>query len=565
VSLALTWDWLASGYPGFGRVQWTMTTIGAALVLFSKPLTDLLIKTAGLEKEILLRGLSKTLLGGVGLFACLHLIVSMRWGMELDTAILHYIAFLISEHDYRPYQDIFDINMPGSYLVHIAIGKLLGYSDSGFRLANVFWLLCITSITWLIMARISRMAAFAACSIFVIFYVGGGPTLTLQRDLIGTLPIAIAVYLLLKAHTSRQPFWMPLLVGFCCGTAMMIKPHMLVALPVALLFPALVKHGADIFALSSVKQLGKNCAFLALGAGLAIAPCFLWAISKGGAGAFLEMFSEFVPLYAQIDGGLQVTEEKRYFSAWSERFFQFGDRGILALTGLFGIIAALFGGSSQATRHTALLTLAMLLAFSLYVMVPNKYWTYHWTPFLYFSCLASGLIFRPFTPGKYSATRRLVGFGLFVFAVSSVSLPLNSVSRQLSADWVHLPNKGRVEHLADYLERNLKPGEYIQPLDWGSDSLHAMLKAKVKIATPFIYDFQFYHHVSNPYIQDLRKRFIKNLNSNPPKFVIDIKTKHQLSGHDVSREFPELWEFLEKFYTPVHETENLLIFAVNRS
>lgn len=54
------------------------------------------------------------------------LVQSFGWRLHFDTAVMHYIAYLINEHGFAPYRDIFDINMPGSYLVHMAVGKLLG-------------------------------------------------------------------------------------------------------------------------------------------------------------------------------------------------------------------------------------------------------------------------------------------------------------------------------------------------------------------------------------------------------------------------------------------------------
>ena len=119
------------------------------------------------------------------------LVQSFGWRLQFDTAVMHYIAYLINEHGFAPYRDIFDINMPGSYLVHMAIGKLLGYSDLAFRVADVTWLLATLTVTWLIMKPAGQIAAWATCLLFGLIQIGSGPYMGFQRDFIAILPIAI--------------------------------------------------------------------------------------------------------------------------------------------------------------------------------------------------------------------------------------------------------------------------------------------------------------------------------------------------------------------------------------
>lgn len=47
--------------------------------------------------------------------------LSLHWRMVSDNAFLHYVAYLINEHGFVPYRDIFEVNMPGTYLFHMAI------------------------------------------------------------------------------------------------------------------------------------------------------------------------------------------------------------------------------------------------------------------------------------------------------------------------------------------------------------------------------------------------------------------------------------------------------------
>ena len=68
--------------------------------------------------------------------------------------------------------------------------------------------------------------------------------------------------------------------------------------------------------------------------------------------------------------------------------------------------------------------------------------------------------------------------------------------------------RGDVDVIATFLSQRLRPSDTVQPLDVASGAVHAMLITKSLIATPFIYDFHFYHHQKRPIIRDLRGRML---------------------------------------------------------
>jgi hypothetical protein len=90
-----------------------------------------------------------------------------------------------------------------------------------------------------------------------------------------------------------------------------------------------------------------------------------------------------------------------------------------------------------------------------------------------------------------------------------------------------------------------------------------MLISRAQLATPFIYDVQFYHHVSSPYIQSLRQRFIQSLKTARPRFIIQITSdKPWVGGADTSHSFEELQSILEKDYSPVLSGNGFIIYEV---
>jgi hypothetical protein len=139
--------------------------------------------------------------------------------------------------------------------------------------------------------------------------------------------------------------------------------------------------------------------------------------------------------------------------------------------------------------------------------------------------------------------------------------PSSTFARQLNGQPIS-PTTGRADRVARYLDENLKEGDTVQPLDWTGGALLAMLKTRAHIATPYVFDFYFYHHVSNPYIQGLRVDFMKKLRAAKPRFIIEViaNDKPWVSGVDTSREFPELREFLNVNYSVVIEKDDVLIY-----
>ncbi|MCI0618848.1 hypothetical protein L0244_38230 [bacterium] len=84
------------------------------------------------------------------------------------------------------------------------------------------------------------------------------------------------------------------------------------------------------------------------------------------------------------------------------------------------------------------------------------------------------------------------------------------------------------------------------------------------IATPFIHDFHFYHHVSSSYIQQLRKRFVRDLRNSKARFILQVtdEDKPWVSGADTTREFKELQSILDEHYKIVLKGDGYLIYQI---
>src|SRR5262245_7795491 len=67
------------------------------------------------------------------------LVGSLRWPLIHDAPIMHYIAWRIG-NGAVPYRDLFDMNFPGTYLIHLAALRVFGAGDPGWRAFDLAWL-----------------------------------------------------------------------------------------------------------------------------------------------------------------------------------------------------------------------------------------------------------------------------------------------------------------------------------------------------------------------------------------------------------------------------------------
>lgn len=504
------------------------------------------------------------ILGGVVL---LELIVSFRWPVTHDSTFLHYVAYLINEEGFLPYRDIFEFNMPGTYLIHMAIGKTLGYENHAFHIASVIWISLLSVVTWQLMRPAGRTASFGSIILFLLLYLKGGPHMILQRDAIAVLPIALAALMTVRYPTSSNHKLILTLIGICFGFAATIKPHFLIGLPAVILYLATATTAPITLKTLITSCLSKSIPVTA-GATIIIAIPFFWLWRIDAIESFIELYTQYVPFYVELSGDVQFREPAERLTFAFSQFFKFGRSPWLYLTALVGVFLTFTPRSNaeaphdSSNRRCALLLLALALLYSVYAAIGGKFWDYHWTTSKYFACLCTALIFSAPLKGesllKVAATFAAIAITIATsFPNQYMAISQLFQSRPMMV-YTH-PQGGRVDQISDYLEEHLSPGETAQPLDWITGAVQAMLQSKTPNATRFITDFQFYHHVSDPYIRNLRSQFIEQLVREMPTLIIDMKTKTKVSGEGVSYAFPELNQFVESNYEIVFEGEGYSI------
>lgn len=472
-----------------------------------------------------------------------------------------YIAFLMDRFHYIPYRDIFDMNMPGAYFTYYLIGRLFGYTDIGIRCAEMLILLLVLGINGLWLKNISKIVAWCGSVLWGLLYLSFGPGISLQRESIILLPVMIAIYIYSKGSDNRILLRYGL-TGLFFGIASTIKPPAAIGL-LFILFLEFSGNKKDFK--NNYSWLRKNImgVLVPITAGFLIPVLFmfLYLWFSETIVPFFDIVFNYWPLYTHltgnhvtISGGARILYLiKNYIHLGSFRIWL-----IPFITSLYTILFLIKPDNRQ--KKQIRLMIGLVFCYSLYPIFSGQFWDYHWILFLFFIVQVSSLCLidqlgSPHIIKKWLPTTVFIAFVFIIFiSISPISL-INPPS----------PKNGRVDEINSFLMDHKHPGDKVQPLDWTGGAIHAMLISNTQISTPFIYDFHFYHHISSPYIKNLRNKFISEMKETKPRFLIKIfdENKPWVSGSDTSREFLELDELLDNDYEVILNGNGYLIYELN--
>jgi hypothetical protein len=478
-------------------------------------------------------------------FACVK---SLTWRYCLDSPLMIYAGWLC-ENGWVPYRDFFDMNMPGTYFVMWAMVKLFGSSDFGFR---VFDLLCLVSIsvsTFFWMEPWGKFSALVAAVSFPIWYLGCGPIFSLQREYLAFVPFAWAL-VIASGETRFNSILKPLLVGLLTSATLLIKPQFLLLCLPLLIF--IFQPGMNLV------SMRRYAVALVAGISAPLAATILYLLWNESLSPFLDMAINYWPLYAHMTGeNMTISGLDRFvYLVRSTVGGLIGLKLPLAIVGLFAL------SRDPEQRRNAWALGGLLAAAAIYPATAGQFWHYHWLPFYYVAlCLASFTVRELKCPNWRKVN--IVYIVAIVFLILSLSKSAVSTFREGNSLYYGLLDVPDGVH--NFLSSHMKPGDTAQPLDWGRGAVHGMLMAKIPLATRFMYDFHFYHHVNSPYIQALRREFVKELSANKPRFIIEVQNRPWPHGANTSSEIPELKSFLHEQYVTVQATALYRILERNES
>lgn len=495
---------------------------------------------------------------------CLVLLLGLEWGLSMnwrqvhDLPILNYIAFLYNKFGVMPYKELFETSMPGSLLFHIMLTHIIGYSDLALRIFDLLYFVLIAIVSYKLFSKIDKRASLIGICFFGLYYLWEGHSMSLERDYLAILPIIVAFYFMEK---GKKQF----VSGFFWGVAFWIKPHLLIGL-----LPISVFYYSNFRILLKQKLVQ-----FAIGFFLFSSSILVWLIVNDALFSWWKIFTKYLPLHIKMPHNLVILESKDRWPYLWKGLSTFGQQSKWLFPLFVVMVMVIFAKYEKRAKHLVYLLISLVFVYWLYTAISGQFWKYHWMPFKYFLIMTAALIFSKkisysffgqfkFTKGLFLNYEMLLSgiylIGLVVFSFFYVN-PISTFDDQIRGVEVISEKNQLSDELTQLLIEHTKKEDKIQVLDWTEGSIQALLQAKRQIATAFMYDYVFYHQISNPYVLQLRSRFLKELSLSKPFWIIDMKTRIRVNGIGTTKQFIALDTFIAQNYKPFKETETYKIWV----
>jgi hypothetical protein len=482
--------------------------------------------------------------------------VSLAWRFGHDTSILFYQAYLIDVLGYLPYRDFWDINLPGTYLAHVLLGRLTGYSTGiRLRVTDLLYLGALLTVSSVWLRPLGRRVAWSAAVLFAAIYLGTDYGLLFEREYLALLPIVLAA--LLATRAPRLPDLVRCAaIGLLFGVVATMKPHLAVALPVVLVF-ALLEIRARA---PSRSPRGSRIVLLVVSAlaAAALPPAIAvtWLMRSGVWPWFLKTVRGYYPIYAYVTTNLDVILPGRERTLYVIRsLLRCGGHWMWLAPAALGLFAAFRMDAPDPRRKRQILLLcALTSAYGVYPAFTGQYFGYHWIPFLFFLLGVVSLCFLDVPGSIRPFARWVLPLGVVITIGSTVGPELAAVTGRYYLEGIRPihPSGPAVQVLGDFLKLRLLPGDRVQALDWVNGGvLEAMLAARAETATPYIADVVFYLDVSDPYVRGIREDFLQRMRGHPPRFIVEFVHDSWMSGPGATGEFVELRRLIDEGYRVV--------------
>jgi len=461
---------------------------------------------------------------------------SLGWPLIHDASLFHYIGWLVGQ-GLVPYRDIFDMNLPGIYLVHWAIVAGVGAGDLAWRLVDLGWLAATAGALFAFSLPLGgREGAAASALLFTLYHLAGGAWRAGQRDFLLCVFLVAGASGLARAWERPGPLWPLALAGAAFAAAFTLKPY----------GPALLGLGGLVVGAVAARR-GGRAALAGAGAtaagGLAVlALVFGWLAWRGGFGAFVHEYRDYVlPFYGFLG-------REPLWQAVSGHAY---GRPLMVLLG-----ALFLGGSLAAARpgfgiRRPLAALGIAAGLFHFVM-QGKGWEYHLYPLALFLCALAA-------PAFATRARLARAAAVVLFATTALVLGANGVEA-VDAPWID-DKARRVAAVARDLAPRVPPGATVQVMDVTAGGVHALLRLGVREPTRFIYDFHFFHDVGDPRIQALRAEFLTGLERGRPAAVVVMRETWPQPGYERLEAFPALRDLLARDYRLAVEGDGYRIYA----
>jgi hypothetical protein len=443
---------------------------------------------------------------------------SRDWPLIHDAPLMHYIAWRITEGAV-PYRDLFDMNFPGVYLLHLAALKLGGAGDTGWRAFDLAWLAGTSLAAAALAAPWGRLAAAGAGLFFAAYHLASGAWQTGQRDFFLCPFLLLAALAVARWAERRGPASLAW-GGLVLGAGITVKPH-------AALYAAMLLGLVAAVARAARRPLAAPLAIFA--AGLVVPPLAVvaWLGVLGALPAWYEIVAGYlVPLYSRLG-----RPESWAFYRWHV--------WIPIALGVVLSLGAALASRRVGPRHAVV---ALGLGYGLaHYFGQGKGWEYHLYPLAAFAAVA---LFAE--APRLLAAGRLPALALLACIVAAGAMLGRKGVEAADAAWIAAKER-RVSAVVADLDGRIAPEDFVQVLDTTEAGIHALLRLHAVEPTRFVYDFHFYHDAHTRTVRRLREEFLAGFDAHPPKFVVLFERGWPAGGYERVDAFPGLAQRLAAY------------------
>ena len=465
---------------------------------------------------------------GVGLLAFVLLwIRELRIPLCGDAIFMHYAAFLVGEYGFVPYAELFELNFPITYVIHLLVGNIFGFGEPALRIVSAGTFLVFSIFVIKQFNRYAPKVGYFTALVFGFVYMSHFNNY-FQRDFLVLIPLMIALKLSDQVILGRKCKGPQLIaLGVLMGVITMIKPHYF------LFFPAIILGNQIIFKKPITLELGfKAFLFLIIGMFLPLAIVTFWMYQLNALMSFFEIVQFYLPSYAryraELGDGFIIN-----------RIHLYGGAYLLVVN-----FIAIFDDRVDVRRRLQFLSLLTIVGWLIGWLqgdVPYYFLLYH---LMFLSVIGMSFSIRPF--GQMSKSLRFYA-NLLMPVLGLICWYKLYFVLSMSPHFPATENKYRglvlkkSKFIQEYFESQPQQTS-VQSYQWSFAINAALLEIERPNHTKYVTALQFHHRKTDVYLKGLEQDFITEIRQDLPDFfVIDVK----LFGEPIESVLQVLDEFYE--------------------
>lgn len=499
----------------------------------------------------------------VGYFI-LSLVSTPFWRITHDTVAMHYMAYVIDKFNYVPYQDIYDQSMPGTYLLHLFIGKIWGYVESSLQQFN-FWMMLIQfGLNLYIFRFMSIYGRLASSIIFLLVYISFGLEMSAQRDVVAMTFIIAALAITQKKQRVSNTKQTILGTSFLIGLAATIKPQLAIGLPLFILY---LSWNPKFEISKNLKSYLINCVLGLLSTFIPIGLSILWVYMHNGQEEFWWMQKNYLPQYVELNASHEYIANPalRFLQNLKTFFYKIHYWRLSSFILILGTMVAI--KESMETRSDKkkffwIFNAGLAFLYSLTLIVSGQYFPYHFMPFIYFAVAPFGIFFET----TNEKTKKFIPVSIFAISLVAINLSIHfrpEIKNFLTGAKPYISYNGKVDRIISSLKKHTEKHDTIQVFDWiRGGTVHAILLSELKLATRFYCDHIFKHHLHTPATKTIIKdKLLGVMEKSPPKFILESLTHVTPKGPNTSKDLPEsVRSFIENNYHILDHQKEFILY-----